>query len=165
MDISFYHISGETPATADTALPALLSKILSTGQKVAVICPTPERLHRLDETLWTYQKTSFLPHIPFEDIVADSKEVQSAHPITLLTAEEVAASSENLSNRLPLLLAGTEKAQALLSKSTEKALYLFQNHPDVLPTARSFFGTLKKEGHNLTYWQQDDKTGRWGKKA
>jgi DNA polymerase III subunit chi len=158
---AFYHTSGDTPAAVDAALPQLLSKAREAGHKLAIVCPTPERLHRLDEALWSYAESSFLPHSPLEDATP----AIDKHPILLLTPEEATENPAAFTGRIPVLLAGTEGAQPLLPESAERVLYLFHNNPDVVAGARSFFKTVKSASSSApAYWQQSS-AGKWEKKA
>lgn len=151
--INFYHTAGETPAALDAALPSLLTKILATGTQTLVVCPTPARASRLDETLWTYADTAFLPHGTLEaahpehqPILISHSEVENAQP----------------QNRLPLVLAGAESALPAFT-SQEKILYLFTSAQADVTRARPLFKSLKEQGHTVTYFQQNEKG--WAKKA
>jgi DNA polymerase-3 subunit chi len=157
---SFYHTNGDTPSAVDAALPSLLTKAVSAGHKIAIVCPSIERLHRLDEALWTFAETAFLPHAPLEEAAPDP----TRHPILLLTPEEATENPAIFITRIPVLLAGTEATQPLLPPDAEKILYLFHNNPETTATARTFFKTLKTAGVTPAYWQQSA-AGKWEKKA
>lgn len=152
--INFYHTTGETPASLDSILPPLLEKILATGQQALIICPTESRAHRLDETLWTYADAAFLPHA-----TADARHPE-AQPVLLTDIEH--PTPEHAAHRLPVVLAGAEKALNTVT-GAEKILYLFTAAEVDVTRARPLYKSLKEAGHTLTYWQQTP-TG-WTKKA
>lgn len=154
--INFYHTAGDTPAALDAALPALLTKILATGSQTLVVCPTPARASRLDETLWTYADTAFLPHGTLEAAHPDHQPILITHT----EAEPVPPSS-----RLPLILSGAESFLQSFNPSTlhPKLLYLFTSAQADVTRARPLFKSLKEQGHTVTYFQQNEKG--WAKKA
>ena len=78
-DIGFYHL---TRATADQALPALLGRTLSAGQRAVVICGSPERVAALDASLWLCPDPDWLPHGTAASGEADLQ------PIWLTTEDE-----------------------------------------------------------------------------
>lgn len=151
--INFYHASGDTPAALDGILPPLLEKVLASKQQALVVCPTESRTHRLDETLWTFADTSFLPHATLE-----SKQ-QEAQPILLTHAEQPAPA--HAAHRLPVVLAGAESTLEN-HLASEKILYLFTAAEADVARARPLFKSLKAAGHTVTYWQQTPQG--WSKK-
>lgn len=154
--LRFYHASGETPAALDALLPPLLTKILSTGQQVALVVPDDARAERLNETLWTYSATSFLPHGRLTDGPTPAQ-----HPILLLTTDELTSNPQP--THLHLFLAGTETLIPPAAATNHPMLcYLFFSAPTVLATARSLFKALKEAGTPPEYFQQVG-TG-WAKK-
>lgn len=157
--LRFYHAAGETPAALDALLPALLAKITSTGQSVALVVADDARAERLCETLWTYHPASFLPHGRLSD-----GPPPEAHPTLILTAQELAENPQP--QRLPLFLAGTESH---IPETTGDTLhcYLFFSAPAVLETARKVYAHRQKaakagQGPTPQYFQQTP-TG-WAKK-
>lgn len=151
--INFYHTNGDTPAAVDAILPPLLEKIIAGGQQALIICPTESRSHRLDETLWTFSDTSFLPHATLETKHPEEQ------PVLLTFAEH--PQPEHALPRLPVVLAGAESVLAGPLEAP-KILYLFTAAQTDVDRARPLYKTLKQAGHTLTYWQQ---TGSgWQKK-
>ena len=151
--INFYHTTGDTPAALDAILPPLLEKVLGSKQQALIICPTESRSHRLDETLWTFTDTSFLPHATHDTKHAAEQPILLTHAEVELPAHAV--------HRLPVVLAGAESALDSVT-SSEKILYLFTAAPADVTRARPLFKSLKAAGHTVTYWQQTA-TG-WSKK-
>lgn len=144
--IAFYHTQGETPATLDATLPSLLEKAFKAGQKVLLLTPSEQRTQRLDESLWTYSPTSFLPHGTESSPHPDSQPILITHQLE---------NPPPLANRIPVLLAGTEAAlPTLITQNPPKILYLFNASQPNLEIARPLFKQLKTSGHPLQYWQQ-----------
>ena len=79
MEISFYHL---TLQPLNVALPKLLAKVLEANMKAVVKVPGAVQMDVLDQAIWTFDKTSFLPH---DTEKGDNKEDQ---PIYITTGEE-----------------------------------------------------------------------------
>ncbi len=60
--VDFYHLT-RTPV--ETVLPKLLEKILAGGGRALVVAEDAALLARLDDQLWRYDPSSFLPHARF----------------------------------------------------------------------------------------------------
>ncbi len=154
--IAFYHTLGETPASLEGVLPALLEKALKGNNRVLLITPTPARQQRLDEWLWTYADTAFLPHAKPED------PKPAAQPILIAHAEEDIAA--HLANRIPLVLAGAESALPVVTQANPtRILYMFTASTADVERGRTLFKQLKGQGHAMSYHQQTA-TG-WQQKA
>ncbi|RYG59324.1 MAG: DNA polymerase III subunit chi [Alphaproteobacteria bacterium] len=154
--IAFYHTLGDTPASLEGVLPALLEKALKGGNRVLLITPTPTRQQRLDEWLWTYADAAFLPHGKPEDPKA------TAQPVLIAHAEEDLA--KHLENRIPLVLAGAESVlPAITGSSAARILYMFTASTADVERGRTLFKQLKGQGHAMSYHQQTA-TG-WQQKA
>ncbi len=149
--VTFYQTLGDTPAHVDAVLPQLLDKATSSGQRVALYCPTPARHIRLDETLWSHAPTAFLPH----GMAGGPHDAQQ--PVLLCLPEKTP-----FPDRLPIILAGAEPALIDMLPTHAKILYMFDNSPIVTTRARELWATLKKNEHTLTYWKQTEKNG-WEK--
>lgn len=146
-DVSFYHLQR---VALDRALPLLLEKCLERGWRVAVQAESAERIAALDEALWTYSDSSFLPHGTMAENPAD-------HPIVLLSGE---ANPNGAAVRV--LVDGVAAGDLA---GYQRTLVLFDGNDDEAVTrAREQWSVLKGQGHALTYWQQDER-GRWERKA
>jgi DNA polymerase III subunit chi len=60
-DILFYHLQSRS---LEAVLPQLVEKSLGKAWRVVVQVTTRERLAALDERLWSFDETSFLPMRP-----------------------------------------------------------------------------------------------------
>jgi DNA polymerase-3 subunit chi len=56
--VDFYHL---TVSPLEKVLPSIAEKVLAGGERLLVVADAPQ-LARLDEQLWTYASTAFLPH-------------------------------------------------------------------------------------------------------
>ena len=145
-EIGFYHL---TRQPLETVLPRLLEKAHAAGHRILVHCANADQLKRLDETLWTYDERSFLPH------GSDYKQLQ---PILLTTSEGERANNPDLL----VALAGLDGTNF---DNFARVLYLFEeSDAQALSAARTAWGALKgRDDVTRTYWQQDER-GRWVKK-
>ena len=58
-EIRFYHLQTQS---LEQALPGLLAKAITTGKRIIVRGTDEARLKKLNDSLWTYDAQSFLPH-------------------------------------------------------------------------------------------------------
>ncbi|MBL4602695.1 MAG: DNA polymerase III subunit chi [Emcibacteraceae bacterium] len=148
MEISFYHL---TKQPLNVALPKLLGKVIEAKMKAVIKVPNKAQMDDVDQTLWTFDKASFLAH---DTEKSDFKEDQ---PIYITTSEENPNNAEVL-----VLTDGVEPGSL---ESYKRVLEMFDgNNPTAVEKARERWTSYKNDGHDLTYWQQTD-TGGWNKKA
>ena len=145
-EVGFYHL---TRQPLDVVLPRLLEKAYGAGHRILVHCADAEQLKHLDQHLWIYEDSSFLPH------GSDDKALQ---PILLTTSQ-----SDRANN--PDLLAALDTLDLERIGDFTRVLYLFEEtDTDRLAAARKASAALKdRAGVMRTYWQQDER-GRWEKK-
>ena len=150
-EIRFYHL---TTSPLERALPALAARASEGGKRVVIACKDKKRAEDLNQLLWTYDPNSFLPHGS-----ADSAaEFAQKQPIWLTQTE-----SDN-PNQAEILIMTENTVWSDLSSFTLCCEMLNGHDPDAIQSARSRWKTYKEQGHNLTYWQQNDQ-GAWEKKA
>lgn len=146
---SFYQVMDALPASVDRALPKLLEKALGAGHKIVVACPTAERARRLNDTLWNYDSSSFLPHGTEED---GNAELQPVY----ITAE-----GEN-PNSADILLKVSGAAVEDVS-AYSRVLDVFEAAEGQKQSARKRYKALKDEGAELTYFAYEG--GKWVNKG
>ena len=143
MQVDFYQLAG-TPVEA--VVPHLAAKTLENGERLLIVAEDSRLRAVLDEALWTYEPTSFLPHGQIADGLPENQPV-------LLSAETDAANSAKF-----IMLADGEWRDAALN--FDRAFYLFD--ADRLDDARNAWRSLSDmENVEPHYWKQDN--GRWRK--
>jgi DNA polymerase-3 subunit chi len=147
-EIRFYHL---TRRTLEEALPALLTKAYERGMRAVVITPSAERVEMLNAHLWSFSPESFLPH------GSESDGHAAAQPIWLTTKEE------NPNGASLLVLADGAETRSVSAFALVCDLF-DGNDEAALGAARARWKRYKAEGHELTYWQQNE-GGGWEKKA
>jgi DNA polymerase-3 subunit chi len=147
-DIRFYHME---QATLDQALPMIVMKAWQSGENVMVRVPDKREASRLNDLLWSFRADSFIPHGMDSDKNADQQPVF------------VTANDENVNEANILILThGCTHPSVVDFKMTCEML---DGRVDSQITdARARWKTYKDDGHDLTYWQQDE-NGKWGKKV
>ncbi len=147
-EVLFYHLQ-DTPL--ERVLPQLLERSLARPWRCVVKVGNPERLEALVNTLWTWRDDSFLPHGTREDGPAE------AQPIFMTVEDENPNGAQAL-----FLVDGAEPAEI---GGYERCVLMFDGRDEAaLARAREQWKRLKAEGHDATYWQQNEQ-GRWEKKA
>ena len=147
-EIRFYHL---TRTSLEQALPQMLEKMLERDQRAMVLAGSEERVEALNAWLWTYRDRSFLPHGSAQDGHAEHQ------PVWLTERDECP-------NGAQVLFLTDAAMSERLGDHTLCALLFDGNDPDAVATARDQWTALKDAGHDLTYWQQDDR-GRWAQKT
>lgn len=147
-DISFYQVMESVPASVDKTLPSILNKILKSGKNVVIKCPNIERMERIDDSLWSFQTSSFMPHGTMED---NFKEKQ---PIYLTTEDENPNHAEYL-----ILISGAVSEDFA---SYERVFDMFEASEIQQQNARTRWKDLKSKGYPLSYFANEN--GSWIKK-
>ncbi|MGQ3672120.1 DNA polymerase III subunit chi [Xanthobacter sp. TB0136] len=147
-EVLFYHLERRP---LEAVLPTLLEKSLERGWRCVVQCASPERRDALDTHLWTYSDSSFLPH------GTQAQPRPERQPVLLTTMPD------NPNNaQIRFLLDGVPLAD---TATYVRVVHLFDGHDDEqVQAARMRWRETKAEGHEMTYWQQDE-NGRWVRKA
>lgn len=141
--VGFYHL---TRSSLEQALPKLLERGLSAGHRCLVLCASPERVAALDAMLWTHDPDSWLPH-------GQAKEGQAERQPIWLTD-----SDENPNNADLLVLVDGASSDRL--NTYARCLDLFDGlDEEAVAKARLRYKAALDGGHELEYWQQDEKSG------
>jgi DNA polymerase-3 subunit chi len=153
-DIWFYHLQRRP---LESALPKLLEMSLERGWTAVVQAVSERRLMALDDLLWSYDPESFLPHGTQRD---GDPETQ---PIFLT----IGADNPNRAD-VRFFIENADAAPVLAdaaSAPTQRAILMFDGNDDTaVQAARAQWRQLKTEGHQLSYWRQND-DGKWEKQA
>ncbi len=147
MEVGFYHLT-RTPLSR--ALPMLLEKVVERGHRVVLMAGSPQRLDNLNEMLWTFDPSAWLPHGRRQDGYAASQ------PIYLTIDEENPNGADVL-----VLLDGVQPA---FVGAFERVIDMFDGQDDAaVAAARERWKEHRQAERPLTYWQQKE-TGAWEKK-
>jgi len=147
-EVWFYHLER---MALEEVLPTLLERSLERGWRAIVRAGTPERVQALDSHLWTYRDDSFLPHGTGLDGLG------ARQPVYLTDGPENPNAAQAL-----FLVDGAEPGDVA---GFTRVLDLFNGRDDAaVDAARGRWRTLKAQGHDISYWQQD-RAGKWAKKA
>ena len=148
-EVLFYHLQRQP---LEAVLPTLLEKSLERGWRVVIQVATDERLSALDDHLWTFSDESFLPH-------GTDREAHAGEQPVLLTT----GSANPNGATVRFLIDGADLPGD--ASAYQRMVILFDGmDPQALAVARDQWRTLKEQGHEATYWQQDER-GRWQRKA
>jgi DNA polymerase-3 subunit chi len=136
--VDFYHL---TASPLERVLPTVAEKVVGQGGRLLVVAE-PGLLARLDETLWSYSKDSFLPH---------GRERPASQPVLLSAEPEATNGATNIA-----IADGRWRDEAL---AFERAFYFFDN--DGRDSAREAWRALKGRAEvDARYWKQDER-GKW----
>jgi DNA polymerase III subunit chi len=143
-EIRFYHLEQRR---VDQALPRLLERGLEEGRRVLVRASSDEMVAALNERLWTYDDSSFLPH----GAAGDGDPM--TQPIFLTSAVE----NPNAATML-VQLSGAEASAA--DDAFELVVLMFDGRDEAaLAHARAEWRRLKDEGRAISYWRESDEGG------
>lgn len=147
-DIRFYHMQQKK---LEQVLPEIAAKARERDLRIVVKLGHPDRIESLDTALWTFNPASFLPHGHAKD------GFEAEQPIWLTTAEE------NPNGATMLVLADGAISDNVADYTL--CCEIFDgNDEDAVTAARARWTSYKNDGHELSYFQQNDE-GRWEKKA
>lgn len=138
--VGFYHLTRTAP---DAALPDLLGRTLSAGQRAVVRCASEARVAVLDKALWAAPRPDWLPH-------GTSRTGHAAlQPIWITAIEECPNAARYL-----FLLDGAEAPLG----GWERVFDLFDgSDPDAVAAARQRWTAARQQAYQLTYWKQTDR--------
>ena len=146
--VFFYHLERQP---LEGVLPKLLATSLERGWRVVVQAGSPERAEAIAAHLWSYDEDSFLPHGAKADGFADLQPVW-------ITAE-----TDNPNNaNIRFFVDGADVGD--ISGLTRAIVMFNGNDPDAVAAARDGWKRFRAEGHEVSYWQQDEQ-GRWQNRA
>lgn len=148
-DIRFYHME---QSTLDQALPAIATKAWQSGSNVMIRVPDNTEAQRINDLLWAFHPTAFLPH------GADGDKHPDRQPVW------ITAHDDNVNNADIIILTHGCTMNDHIGDFKMCCEMLDGRVGDQITTARARWKNYKDQGHDLTYWQQDD-MGKWNKKA
>jgi DNA polymerase III subunit chi len=147
-EIMFYHLEHKP---WELVLPAQLSKALERGWRCVVQIGKEERVEEVSELLWKNEADIFLVHGTKADGMADKQPIW-------LTAE-----TDNPNNAtVRFFIEGATVGDVM---GLTRAAILFDGRDEAaVASARGDWKRLKVQGHEISYWQQDENY-RWQNKS
>ena len=147
-DVAFYQLH---QSHLEEALPKLLEHTLEAKKRAVVRACTFDRLSTISSALWTQRGATWLPHGMENDKFAEDQ------PIWLTI------NGENPNGATFIFLVEGVETEDI--KTYERCFDLFDgNDAHAVTAARKRWKSLKAAGHNLHYWQQNER-GKWDEKA
>jgi DNA polymerase III subunit chi len=147
-EIMFYHLEHKP---WEQVLPGQLSKALERGWRCVVQIGKEDRVEEVSELLWKSEADVFLAHGTKADGKADKQ------PIWLTADTD---SPNNATVRFFIEGAAVGDVSGLT-----RAAILFDGRDETaVAAARANWKRLKAEGHEISYWQQDENY-RWQNKS
>ncbi|MEM7709817.1 MAG: DNA polymerase III subunit chi [Pseudomonadota bacterium] len=146
-EVYFYHL---TRRSVPETLTPLLTRSLAQGWRVAVRGGDPERLRRLDETLWLGDPAAFLPH----GLAGGDHDARQ--PI-LLTPGPVANDPDCL-----MAIDGADLSPDEVSPLKRACLLFDGTDGAALDRARAQWRSLTEAGLPARYWSEE--SGAWEQK-
>lgn len=147
-EVRFYHLEHQT---LEDVLPRMLQITLERGSRAVVQAGSDERVESLVNHLWVYEEESFLPH--------GSKLDGPPHlqPVYLTAADENPNAAD-----VRFFVDGAAVGDVA---GLARAVIIFDGGDDAsLNQARADWKRLRAEGHEISYWQQDEQR-RWVNRA
>ena len=144
MEINFYHLENINYKI----IAQILLKIRDEGKRTLIYAKTDELLKQIDESLWSFSKTKFLPH------ATKWENVNSLDQPIFLTNEE---DNQNKAEFLLMLDAVNDN----FLKSFEKTFYFFSDNN--IEFARKLYLDYKKKSFSINFYKKDG--DKWIKAA
>lgn len=142
-EIRFYHLEQRR---IDQALPPLLEHALEEGRRVLVRASSDEMVAALNERLWTYDESGFLPHGAAGD----------GDPMT----QPIFLTSELENPNSATMLVKLSGAEGEAEDAFDLVVLLFDGRDDAaLADARGEWRRLKDQGRTISYWRESDEGG------
>jgi DNA polymerase-3 subunit chi len=135
----------------DVVLPKLLAASLDRGWRVVVQTGSEERAEAIADQLWSQDEEGFLPHGTSKDGFPDLQ------PVWITAADE----NPNGAN-IRFYVDGA--AVGDIAGLTRAVIMFDGNDPEALDGARAYWKRFRADGHEVSYWQQDEH-GRWQNRA
>ena len=147
-DIFFYHLERQP---LERVLPQLLERTLERGWRAVVETDSDDRVEALSTLLWAYNEEGFPPHGTARDGGAEDQPVW------------ITASNDNPNKASVRFFVGGVEPSGF--EGLERAVLVFDGaDPEAVERARRIWKDARDDGHEVSYWQQDE-SGRWQNKA
>lgn len=115
-----------------------------------------DRIAQLDDHLWTFSESQFLPHASTRSAGGDSDPHPDRHPVWLTDGDE----NPNQAVIRFFVEGAFPSADASFDGYTRIILMFDGNREDAVKAARQSWKSMRDAGHSLSYWKQSE-AGAW----
>lgn len=136
MEVNFYQVDD----IIYKSVAPLLIKLLEDNKKTLVYCENEKQVSEIDDGLWSFSKTKFVPHASFKDKLNHSEQ-----PILITHLKE----NHNQANCLVKFL----EVEGEFLKGFEKTFYFFGSGN--LEEARKLWSKYKKQSLKLNFYRKN----------
>lgn len=152
MVINFYKLA--TPEGLVGGISSICNKVFEVGEKSLIFLEDAQVMNNIDEKLWTFSQSEFMPHMKESDV--EFEEFKDEVPLLLTTKEQNDIYAENL-----IILKPNYKTDFI--KNFTKVFFLFSGSvEEELKNAREFWKNL--EGFKAKFYEQTEDM-KWQLKA
>lgn len=146
-EVLLYHLDRQP---LESVLPGLIDRTLARGWRAVIQAGSEERVEAISTALWTAGEETFLAHGTARDGNADLQ------PVWITTARDNPNDA-----RVRFMVDGEFAADVA---GLDRVIFMFDGRDaDACGHALKVWQDAKAQGHDATYWQQDER-GRWQKK-
>lgn len=153
MDIAFYHLQS---TSLGAAIPQLLGKCLERDWRCVVQLGNADHIASLDEHLWTFADSQFLPHASTQSANGEPDSNPHKHPVWLTDGGE----NPNEAVVRFFVEGAFPQADTPLDGYTRVIVMFDGNSADSVKAARQSWKAMRDADYSLSYWKQSD-TGAW----
>ena len=147
-EVWFFHLERQT---LEAMLPQLVEKTLAKNWRAVIKAGSEERAEAISSALWSHAEDGFIPHGTKQDGRA------SEQPVWITGDDDRPNAPQAL-----FLVDGAEAGDL---SGLERVVRVFDgNAEESVMAARAAWKQAKADGHDISYWQQDER-GRWINRA
>ncbi|MDC0663929.1 DNA polymerase III subunit chi [Marinobacter sp. SS21] len=129
----FHILAQNTPAARNLHAVRLVDKAWQQGDRVCILCDSPEQARELDDLLWQFSPEAFIPH----RVISDSA-TACTEPVGILLCPPVPEDWDTV-----VILSATLPTNA---ERFNRLALVAHNHPGVLNQARTHYKQLRALG-------------------
>ncbi len=147
IELNFYYIDD----VITKSLAPLLIKALDDKKKAIVFCKNAAKLKEIDDSLWTYGKYRFIPHITMQEKEIIEEFGIERQPILLIDKEENKNDAE--------LLVLVDEASVEFVKKFKRVFYFYDS--TMKDSAEAIKSNLSSISSKINSYKKED--GKWVK--
>ncbi|TNF69590.1 MAG: DNA polymerase III subunit chi [Gammaproteobacteria bacterium] len=147
MQVDFYILSTSTEKERLIFCCRLIEKVLQSQSRLIVLCHNYQMLEALDQLLWSFKDSSFIAHLPIDEITD-----KTANVPVILTTDEVEI---NTDCHIIVKLQNKSLSQHWPLNETFRVLEIVDQDKTVLESSRNNFKDYKKRGFKIDVHKLD----------